>query len=624
MADALEPTVLVHRVIGAALALNTRGRVLAANDAMARCLAASVAQLIGTEFAAWAFDPAAVRNFLCEGSGSSAEFRFRAGDGQERWLALSVIRGVGAEGDVAVAVDVTPHRAAEQKLQDDVARFRDMIGAGSGWFYEVDSMLTRMRVFRRSEADGTLSMQELAAKFPDDVIDPTYDPEGYAQVRAKWKAREPSRDVTHRRPHGRGKEVFLLASRVPFYDKNGVYQGRRGVSIDVTKQILAERALRRSQEHLKHAQRVSGTGSVERDLVSGTVEWSDEMYRIFGVDRDSFILADAHIFGLMHHEDRDRVKAVVRQASTGTRPPPIEYRIVRPDGQIRTLYADVEVMADAGGKPARLMIVVKDVTELREAERRQKEMEAQLLHSQKLEALGTLAGGIAHDINNMLVPILVLTKTMATRVPEASRERSNLDMILQAAERTRDLVRQILAFSRKEVPARQIIDLGGLVADSLKMLRAGVPSTIKIEERIAPVPLLMADPGQLHQVIANLVTNAAQAIGDRLGKITVEVAAVDHLQRAKSASKRVIRLSVSDTGCGMDKTTSARIFEPYFTTKGVGQGTGLGLSLVHGIITKHGGHIVVTSQVGQGTRFDVYLPTLASDEERGADKALIA
>jgi PAS domain S-box-containing protein len=596
---------LVRRFTGPALAVDSKGWVVAVNEAMAACFAVKPARLVGAQFAAWAVYPAALRIFLREHTRSTAEFEFSAADGRELWLALSIAKEAVGNCDVVSATDVTPYRTAEQKALEDVSRFRDMIGAGSGWFYEVDSTLTQMRVLRRSEADGKLIMQELAAKFPDDVIDPTYDPAGYAQVLAKWKAREPSLDVIHRRPHGRGKEIYLVASSVPFYDGKGVYQGRRGVSIDVTRQVLAERALRRSQEHLNHAQRVSATGSVERDLVTGAVEWSDEMYRLYGVDRQTFALTDSNIFALIHEDDRERVKAIMMSARTGIRPSPVEFRILRADGEVRTLYADIDVTREEAGKPSRLMMVFKDVTELRAAQE-------QLLHSQKLEALGTLAGGVAHDINNLLVPILVLAKTMAKRVPEGSRERDNLDTIHQAGERTRDLVKQILAFGRKVTPARQIVDLGGLVADALKMLRAAVPSTIRIEERIAAVPPLMADPGRLHQVVTNLVTNAAQAIDGGLGKITVEVAPApgERLPNAERSLKGAIRLSVSDTGCGMDKHTVTRIFEPFFTTKQVGQGTGLGLSMVHGIITQHGGRITVKSQVGQGTRFDVYFPTV--------------
>ncbi|HEX6840648.1 MAG TPA: ATP-binding protein [Stellaceae bacterium] len=242
------------------------------------------------------------------------------------------------------------------------------------------------------------------------------------------------------------------------------------------------------------------------------------------------------------------------------------------------------------------------------------ELEAQLFASQKMEALGTLAGGVAHDLNNTLVPMLALAKLTGRRLPEGSRERSNLDTILQASERARDLVSQILTFSRRTMPTLQSVDLAQIVRDALKLLRASVPTTIEIEERIAVVPRLMGDAGKLHQLMTNLVTNAAHAIGDRIGKITVEIASAAGDQAAGEA----VRLSVSDTGCGMAPAIVTRIFDPFFTTKPAGVGTGLGLSVAHGIVTQHGGRIAVDSAEGHGTRFDVYLPTRGGD----ADAAL--
>jgi signal transduction histidine kinase len=234
-----------------------------------------------------------------------------------------------------------------------------------------------------------------------------------------------------------------------------------------------------------------------------------------------------------------------------------------------------------------------------EAERRT--LEEQLHHSQRLEALGTLAGGAAHEINNALVPVIALTKMMAGKLPEGSRERQNLGLVLTGAERSRDLVKQILAFSRKEEERpQQSVDAAAVLREALALMRATIPTSIRLEEEIVPTPAISGDPGQLQQVIVNVVTNAAHAIGQAQGKITVRL--------GPAADGAHICLSVADTGCGMDATTRARVFEPFFTTKPVGEGTGLGLSVAHGIIKAHGGRIEVASTPGEGSRFDIFLP----------------
>lgn len=220
---------------------------------------------------------------------------------------------------------------------------------------------------------------------------------------------------------------------------------------------LAEESarLRRSQEHLARAQRVSSTGSDERDLKTDRGEWSDEVYHIMGVTPKSFVPTTANFLALVHPDDRHVIVATHAEIALGVCPAPFEYRMIRPDGTVRWIYREVELIRDESGNPVSLLGTVKDITELHAAQQRQAELERDLLHSQKLEALGTLAGGIAHDLNNALVPILALTPQIARRSPVGSRDRSNLEMVTAAARRARDLVKQILAFSRKEAPERQ-------------------------------------------------------------------------------------------------------------------------------------------------------------------------
>jgi PAS domain S-box-containing protein len=392
--------------------------------------------------------------------------------------------------------------------------------------------------------------------------------------------------------------------------------GIAGLRIDITALKQAHSALRQSEERLNRAQRLAAIGSDLRDLRTGEREWSDESYRIFGVTRESFVPTQENVFRLIHCDDRPIIMAARAQTAVGICPPPNEYRIIRPDGCVRHLYREWELIRDDAGRPIQLFGTIHDVTEIRAAQAREKELEQQLMHSQKLEALGTLAGGVAHDLNNTLVPILALSRLAIDALPMDSQVRGDIDIIIRASERARDLVKQILAFSRKQDLVKREVDLTRVTHEALQMLRASLPATIEIVEQISEVPPLLGDAGELHQVIVNLVTNAAQAIGSDVGKITVRL----WTDREADASpevqekRRLVRLSVADTGCGMDRATADRVFEPFFTTKDVGQGTGLGLSVVHGIATGHGGTITVRSTPGAGSEFTVSLPALARSE----------
>jgi PAS domain S-box-containing protein len=418
---------------------------------------------------------------------------------------------------------------------------------------------------------------------------------------------------------------LIIALLTLIYLVNLELVARRGHRV-VVQTLLAKVATERSQEQLARAQRVAATGSAEYDLATGVEEWSKEMYRLWGIDDpQSFLLTEENILATVHPEDRERVRAVRTTQRAGRRTRPGEFRILRPDGEVKTLYAEIDIQRDTAGQPFRVMSIVKDVTALRHAEQRQKEMQQQLLQAQKLEAMGTLAGGVAHELNNTLVPVLGLAKMTIKRLPEGSREQSNLVTILRAGEKARDLVARIVAFSRKEMPTRVEIDLATLTRDTLSLMRHSLPPTITLAERIEPVSPILGDPGQLPQIIINLVMNAVQATPARTGTVTIEVAAASGeklLQMPERTPGAAVRLSVVDRGSGMDKATRARIFEPFFTTKTVGEGVGLGLSVVHGIVTQHGGSIATDSEPGHGTRFDVYLP--AADAVGAGNPAIAA
>ncbi|HET6899160.1 MAG TPA: ATP-binding protein, partial [Vicinamibacteria bacterium] len=297
-----------------------------------------------------------------------------------------------------------------------------------------------------------------------------------------------------------------------------------------------------------------------------------------------------------------RDHAIVRWEETS------EYPVGRLTGEV-----SVAPVLDENGQCTHLVGAVHDITARKRAEERHAEAEAMLRQSQKLESIGRLAGGVAHDFNNFLSVILGYGELMRAQVKEGDPARPRLEQVILAAHRAAGLTRQLLAFSRKQVMQPKLLDLGAVVVDMRRMLDRVVGEDLEIEvvaaERLAAV---QADPTQIEQVIMNLVVNARDAM-PRGGRVTIETANVD-LDDAYAAAHpparagRYVMLAVSDTGVGMDAETQQRIFEPFFTTKPAGEGTGLGLATVYGIVNQMEGSIRVSSEVGRGTSFKIYLP----------------
>ncbi|WP_175414855.1 transporter substrate-binding domain-containing protein [Nibricoccus aquaticus] len=262
----------------------------------------------------------------------------------------------------------------------------------------------------------------------------------------------------------------------------------------------------------------------------------------------------------------------------------------------------------------RVLVVLSDLTETRRAEERLRTREQQLRQNQKLEALGTLAGGVAHDFNNILTSILGNADIAGLDLPPGSSVHAQLDEIRAASERARQLVRQILTFTRHAEARCETLCLTPLIEECLRFLRASVRSSITIRHHPAPgAPQIEADATQIHQVIMNLCTNAVHAMGDTTGslEVTEDILTVTQeiiAQHPQLAPGEFVRIAIRDTGCGMTPEVVQRMFEPFFTTKAPGQGTGLGLSVVHGIMQNHRGAITVYSKPGQGTLFHLYFP----------------
>ncbi len=290
-----------------------------------------------------------------------------------------------------------------------------------------------------------------------------------------------------------------------------------------------------------------------------------------------------------------------------------EAEYLRNDGSVLPVEANCRLI-EYDYEPA-ILTIARDISERLRAQEEKAKLQAQLRQSQKMESLGTLAGGIAHDFNNILTPISGHAEIALFKIGRDHDAAKNIKGIIQAVDRARGLVRQVLSFSRQESEEKQPLQMHTILKEALRLLRASLPTTIDIQQNIARCGAVMANATQIHQILMNLCTNAGHAMREGGGVLDVslsevEIRAGDLADYLEMKPGTYVRLTVSDTGHGMPAEVLERIFEPYFTTKKEGEGTGMGLSVVHGIVKGHNGDIKVYSEQGKGTTFNVYLPCI--------------
>ncbi len=404
-----------------------------------------------------------------------------------------------------------------------------------------------------------------------------------------------------------GKRIPVEFLVTTLSDAEGKPSGRLGIGRDITERRMAEELLRESEERFRQFFTHTPDYSYMINHRGRIIDINEPALKTLGYQKNE--LLGQPFSAIYAPESMDKMNDLFSQwLKTGHIANEVMV-IQTKSGEMRKVLLNMGSVRDKDGNVLYATTIQTDITD-------RERLEAQLIRAQRMESIGTLAGGIAHDFNNILSAIMGYTEMAMAKLPRSRPEHLYLTRVFRASERARDLVKQILDFSRQSKQEVWPLRLTTVVKEALKLLRASIPATIRIVQQMETEhDLIMADPTQIHQVIMNLCTNAAHAMRERGGVLTVRLTSrAIYPGSDKPAPDLTIGpyavLSVSDTGHGIDEAIMDRIFDPFFTTKEPGEGTGMGLSVVHGIVKSHNGTATVESRIGQGTTFHVYLPLL--------------
>lgn len=426
--------------------------------------------------------------------------------------------------------------------------------------------------------------------------------EASSQVAATTGELPPLRYRIRRASDGRVVHVQATGTAIRL---RGEVETLAGILLDISEAVERERALRHSEGQLREAQRMANVGHFRWDRSTGETTWSEQVYRIFDASPGEKLGRDV-FFERVHPEDRDHLRSSARRAMARGETFEASFRFLVAGREVRHVHLAARPEPREDGRVRAYVGVLHDVTDRRR-------LEEELRHAQKMEAIGRLAGGVAHDFNNALTAIVGNAEMARLSLEDGKDARRFLDAVLDAGRQATDVTRQLLAFARRQVVQPRVLDPAERIVDVRRVLEPVLGEDILIDVRVeADGGRIRMDPGQLEQLLLNFAVNARDAMPEggvlTLACSRVRVSANHEARRQGVAEGEFVVITVSDTGVGMDEGVRERIFEPFFTTKDTGRGTGLGLATCHGIVLQNRGHILVRSAPGAGAEFRIFLP----------------
>lgn len=563
------------------------------------------------------FDEQAIAEVRIRGVSSAYEKEYQLRDGTRVAILVSLVLLPGAAEEIAAyVIDITEQRRAKTALRQSELLQRAILDSTADFIWSVDPKSFRILTYNQALADYFAS-HGVTIKVGSTVEEML----STAEAVAEWKGiyERSLREGAICLEYGTRHSNRILNVRLKPLVEGGTVFGISIFGRDVTSQRQAESALRESEAKFSTIFQLAPCPiAITRpkdariiDVNQAFVDWS-------GFSRAELIGQSTVDLGIW--VDRSQRLELIKNANLEQgRPASFVTKFRVRGGAVRDVWYFGQTTRL--GEDLCLLGCLVDVTDKVAAEEAAARLQERLNHAQRLEAIGTLAGGIAHDFNNILGAIRGYTE-LALQKSHDSEQADDLRMVDQAAGRAADLVRQILAFSRMTNEEPRPIQPKLIVAEALKLVRGSLPSTIEIRQQLTSKAVVLAEPGEIHRIIVNLCANAALAMKSQGGVLDVQLEEVQLDRDALAGQPDVrpgpfLRLTVRDTGCGMSEQVMSRIFEPYFTTRENGEGTGLGLAVVHGLVKKRGGAISVSSQVGKGTTFEICWPM----EDRAASPA---